>query len=54
LFAIQAVRTCPKRRNPAVSLTWGGDALIGYTEHPTDLAGGRQANVKTRRAATAT
>src|SRR5437763_1500145 len=26
------------------------DALIGYTEHRTDLPGGRHANVKTRRA----
>src|SRR5262245_36671471 len=26
------------------------DVLIGYTEHRTDLPGGRHANVKTRRA----
>src|SRR5207248_7015477 len=26
------------------------DTLIGYTEHRTDLPGGRHANVKTRRA----
>jgi TolB protein len=26
------------------------DLLIGYTEHHTDLPGGRHANVKTRRA----
>src|SRR5262245_16324768 len=49
-FAIVAATLGPALLQSGTQAAASPDLLIGYTEHRTDLPGGRHANVKTRRA----